>query len=80
MVRCSRWSRTERRTRSPTDDVLLSRLIATHHAADHLIVVGDFLSYEPYAIMFRRDDPAFAEVVGQAFQTMAEDRDLGVDD
>ncbi len=59
-----------------TDDVLLSGLIATHHAADHLIVVGDFLSYEPYAIMFRRDDPALAEIVQQSFETMAQNRDL----
>ncbi|MBV9654911.1 MAG: amino acid ABC transporter substrate-binding protein [Acetobacteraceae bacterium] len=59
-----------------TDDVLLSGLIATHHASDQLMVVGDFLSYEPYAIMFRRDDPAFAEVVEHAFESMAEDRDL----
>ncbi len=59
-----------------TDDVLLYGLIAQHRAADKLMVVGDFLSYEPYGIMYRRDDPAMKEVVDQAFATMAQDRDL----
>ena len=59
-----------------TDDVLLYGLIAQHRAADRLMVVGEFLSYEPYGIMFRRDDPVMAEVVDRAFATMARDRDL----
>ena len=59
-----------------TDDVLLYGLIAQHRAADRLMVVGEFLSYEPYGIMFRRADPAMAEAVDRAFATMAHDRDL----
>lgn len=59
-----------------TDDALLYGLIAQHRAADKLMVVGDFLSYEPYGIMYRRDDPAMAEVVTRAFAAMAQDRDL----
>jgi glutamate/aspartate transport system substrate-binding protein len=59
-----------------TDDVLLSGLIARNRAADKVMIVGDFLSYEPYGLMYRRDDPAMAEAVDRAFATMAEDRDL----
>ena len=37
-----------------TDDILLYGLIARHGAQDKFKVVGDFLSYDPYGIMFRR--------------------------
>jgi glutamate/aspartate transport system substrate-binding protein len=59
-----------------SDDVLLSGLIARKHAGGAFIVVGDFLSYEPYGIMYAKDDPALAEAVGRAFASMAHDRDL----
>ena len=59
-----------------TDDVLLYGLVAQHQAADRLMVVGDFRSYEPYGTMYRRDDPAMAEAVDRAFATMARERDL----
>lgn len=59
-----------------TDDVLLSGLIAQHRDADKFMVVGDFLSYEPYGIVYRRGDPAMAEIVDRAFARMAQDRDL----
>jgi glutamate/aspartate transport system substrate-binding protein len=38
--------------------------------------VGELLSYDPYGIMFRRDDPELNEVVLRAFRKMAEDGDL----
>jgi len=54
-----------------TDDVLLAGLAATPDGAGYH-VVGDYLSYEPYGLMYRKDDPAFAAVVERGFNRMAE--------
>ncbi|TQL73167.1 amino acid ABC transporter substrate-binding protein [Delftia sp. HK171] len=71
-----------------TDDVLLYGLIAENAGkADgnggagasqgaRLQVVGDYLSYDPYAIMFRKDDPQLAQVVRSSFQALAEDGEI----
>jgi glutamate/aspartate transport system substrate-binding protein len=59
-----------------TDDVLLYGLIARHSAQQQFIVVGDYLSYDPYGLMFRRDDPQLADVVQNTFLKLAESRDL----
>ncbi len=59
-----------------SDDVLLYGLIARAKARGRLIVVGDFMSYEPYGIVFARDDPALRAAVQRAFETMASERDL----
>jgi ABC-type amino acid transport substrate-binding protein len=59
-----------------TDDILLYGLIARHNAQRELIVVGDFLSYDPYGIMFRKDDPQLNQLVVRTFQGLAESRDL----
>jgi glutamate/aspartate transport system substrate-binding protein len=59
-----------------TDDILLYGLIARHNAQRELIVVGDFLSYDPYGIMFRKDDPQLNQTVARTFQALAENRDL----
>ena len=59
-----------------TDDVLLHGLIARSGRAKELTVVGEFLSYEPYGIMYRRDDPDFAAVVKDAFERLAASREL----
>jgi len=59
-----------------TDDVLLYGLIARHNAQRELIVVGDLLSYDPYGVMFRKDDPQLNDVVQRTFRTLAESRDL----
>jgi glutamate/aspartate transport system substrate-binding protein len=53
-----------------TDDVLLAGFIAANKAQSSLAVVGDFLTYEPYGIMFRKDDPQMREAVDRAFATM----------
>ena len=53
------------------DDVQLYGTIASRGAASDYRVVGDFLTYADYALMFRRDDAEFAEVVRQAFDRMA---------
>jgi glutamate/aspartate transport system substrate-binding protein len=54
-----------------TDDVLLAGFIAANKAQASMAVVGDFITYEPYGIMFRRDDPEMADAVSRAFATMA---------
>jgi glutamate/aspartate transport system substrate-binding protein len=59
-----------------TDDVLLYGLIATNKDAADYHVVGEYLSYDPYGLMFRKDDPEFAAVVERTFARLAESRGL----
>jgi len=60
-----------------TDDVLLYGLIAEHAGAGgEYRVVGDYLSYDPYGIMFRKDDPQLAQVVRDTFQELAADGEI----
>jgi len=59
-----------------TDDVLLYGLIARHKADAELMVVGEFLSFDPYGLMFRKDDAQMAEAVRRAFEATARNRDL----
>jgi glutamate/aspartate transport system substrate-binding protein len=59
-----------------TDDVLLYGIIATEPRAHDMKVVGEYLSYDPYGLVFRRGDPGFAAVVNSAFARMAVDRRL----
>ena len=47
----------------PMDDVLLYGLISKATKPDDFAVVGKYLSVEPYAIMLRKDDPAFERLV-----------------
>ena len=54
-----------------TDDALLYGFIATEPSAHDMKVVGDYLSYDPYGLAYRRDDPAFAATVEHAFARMA---------
>jgi len=58
-----------------TDDALLYGFIARKKAHD-FIVVGDYLSYDPYGIMYRRNDPQMKKVVDGAFRRLAETRGL----
>ena len=59
-----------------SDDVLLRGLIAHHAATSGLEVLGDYLSYDPYGVMFRKDDPLLAQVVKDSFQAMAAGGDI----
>jgi glutamate/aspartate transport system substrate-binding protein len=59
-----------------TDDILLYGLIARHKAQDKYKVVGDYLSYDPYGIMFRKGDAQLAAVVERAFRKLGSNRDL----
>src|SRR4051795_10221710 len=59
-----------------TDDILLYGLIARHKAQDRFKVVGDYLSYDPYGIMFRKGDPQLTAVVERAFRKLGSNHDL----
>jgi len=59
-----------------TDDVLLYGFIAQKQLKAELEVVGDFLSYDPYGVMYRKDDPQMARVVNDSFQRMAKDGEI----
>ena len=59
-----------------TDDVLLYGLLAQHKAQKQYQVVGEFLSYDPYGIMFRKGDAQLAELVKRAFHDLAEDGEI----
>ncbi|MDR2335970.1 MAG: amino acid ABC transporter substrate-binding protein [Burkholderiaceae bacterium] len=60
-----------------TDDVLLYGLIAqTPGGRGQYQVVGDFLSYDPYGVMFRKDDPQLSRLVTEAFQALAADGEI----
>jgi glutamate/aspartate transport system substrate-binding protein len=59
-----------------TDDVLLYGFIATSANARDMKVVGEYLSYDPYGLAYRRDDSAFAAVVERTFTRMAGERRL----
>jgi len=48
------------------DDVLLYGLISKAKKPDDFAVVGKYLSVEPYAIMLRKDEPAFEKIVNRA--------------
>jgi glutamate/aspartate transport system substrate-binding protein len=54
-----------------SDDILLAGYVATRPNGKKFGITGDYLSYEPYAIGFRRDDPAFAGLVRDSFTRMA---------
>jgi glutamate/aspartate transport system substrate-binding protein len=59
-----------------TDDILLYGLIARHNAQDKFKVVGDFLSYDPYGIMFRKGEQQFADVIEGTFRKLATNHEL----
>ena len=59
-----------------TDDILLYGLIARNKSQDKFRVTGDFLSYDPYGIMFQKGDPQLAAVVERAFRKLGSGHDL----
>jgi ABC-type amino acid transport substrate-binding protein len=59
-----------------TDDVLLYGLLAQNNAQADFLVVGEFLSYDPYGVMYRKGDPQLAKLVEETFQQMAVDREI----
>jgi glutamate/aspartate transport system substrate-binding protein len=59
-----------------TDDILLYGLIARHKSKDKFKVTGEYLSYDPYGIMFRKGEPQLKAVVERTFQKLGSGRDL----
>ena len=59
-----------------TDDILLYGLIARHKSQDKFRVTGDYLSYDPYGIMFRKGEPQLAAVVERTFHKLGSNHDL----
>src|SRR5271163_4550610 len=59
-----------------TYDILLYGLIARHKSQDKFRVTGDYLSYDPYGIMFRKGDAELTSVVERAFRKLASNHDL----
>src|SRR3954466_4490919 len=59
-----------------TDDILLYGLIARHKSQAQFKVTGEYLSYDPYGIMFRKGEPQLAAVVERAFRKLGSNRDL----
>jgi glutamate/aspartate transport system substrate-binding protein len=59
-----------------TDDILLYGLIARHKSQEKFHVTGDYLSYDPYGIMFRKGEPQLSAVVERTFHKLGSNRDL----
>jgi len=59
-----------------TDDVLLYGLLAQNKVQGEYLVVGDFLSYDPYGVMFRKGDAPLAALVKDTFRQLAEDHEI----
>jgi glutamate/aspartate transport system substrate-binding protein len=59
-----------------SDDVLLYGIIAASKAAGDYKVVGEYLSYDPYGLMYGRNDPDFGDVVERTFRRLAESREI----
>jgi glutamate/aspartate transport system substrate-binding protein len=58
------------------DDVLLYGQIAKSKKPKDLEVVGDYLSYDPYGIMYRNNDSAFGVVVNRALSGLMRSGDI----
>ncbi len=52
------------------DDVLLAGLVANSHDPSIYAISTEYLSVEPYAIMMRRDDPGFKQLVDATLADM----------
>ena len=58
------------------DDVLLYGLVAKAKKPKDFDVVGDYLSYDPYGIMYRKNDSDFGVVVNRAISRLMSSGDL----
>ncbi len=59
------------------DDVLLYGLMAKAKKPKDFEVVGDYLSYDPYGIMFRKNDDDFGVVVRRAVSALMRGEQMG---
>jgi len=60
----------------PMDDVLLYSLRAAAKDPSRFAIIGEPLSVEPYAIMMRRDDPAFKKLVDKEMVRVINDGEI----
>jgi glutamate/aspartate transport system substrate-binding protein len=58
------------------DDVVLTATAVESKRPQDYVVLGDFLSYDPYGIMYRKNDPEFDALVRRTFERLAETREL----
>ena len=58
------------------DDALLYAQAAEAGRSRDFAVLPQYLSYDPYGLMFRKNDPAFEQLVKRAFENLAESREL----
>ena len=58
------------------DDVILTAAAMEAKRPQDYVVLGDFLSYDPYGIMYRKNDPAMDALVKNTFERLAESREL----
>ncbi len=70
------WLASDEADALAADDILLTGYIEENGLRGQYAVVGGLLSYEPYGIMFARDDPALAEAVDAAFRRLATTREI----
>jgi glutamate/aspartate transport system substrate-binding protein len=59
-----------------TDDVLLYGLLAQHKQQGAYAVVGEYLSYDPYGIMYRKGDTQLAQLVDDTLAQLAADGEI----
>ncbi len=58
------------------DEVLLRGLLAETGRMREFRLVGPMLSFEPYGLMYPRDDPALAEIVERTLRDLAASREI----
>ena len=58
------------------DDAVLYATAAESGRSSGFKVLDEYLSYDPYGLMYRKNDPAFDALVGKAFEDMASTREL----
>ncbi len=58
------------------DDILIIAYLAEHGLQRQYTLVGELLSYEPYGIMFARDDAPLAAVVDATLRRLAVTREI----
>jgi len=58
------------------DDAVLAAAATEAKRPQDYVVLGDYLSYDPYGVMYRKNDPALDALVKRAFEKLAETREL----
>ncbi|MBE2294236.1 MAG: amino acid ABC transporter substrate-binding protein [Phycisphaerales bacterium] len=58
------------------DEVLLYGMLAETKSGNQYRIISDFLSYEPYGLMYRKDDDQFGDLVERTFRQLAASREI----